>query len=727
VSTFLYRLARWCYRHRRRVLAVWLLAAVVVITLSAVGHGTESNDITIPGTESQNVVNLLKQKLPVYSGAQSQVVFAANGGQDVTSAAYRAGIEASVKQMENVPQVATVTDPFQAKSVSADGKAALVTVLWKVTATDVKDSSLDALQTATNPAKDAGLQVAYGGAVYPGWLPKPSEAPELIGILIAFVILLVTFGAFVAAGVPILTAIIGVLIVVTGITALSAVTSIASTSTTVAIMLGLSTGIDYGLFILSRHRAQLLAGREMEESVATAVGTAGSSVVFAGATVIVALAGLSVSGIPFLRTMGLIAAGAVAISVLIALTLLPALLGFAGQKVARFISSPRTDEQGRAERVARLAATEPEQTAGAAWARFVVRFRIPVLVIGVAVLVVMALPLASLQLGLPSAGSQPTSTTERQAYDLVSQHFGAGFNGVLLAVANPVASEKDVAVITERLARVPGVLAARPASSQNGTAVVQVIPKTGPNDTATTNLVNQIRDERALITAGTGAHLLIGGTTASNIDVSSKLSSSLPLFLLVVVGLAFILLTFAFRTILVPIKSILGFLLSVAAALGATVALFQWGWGASLFGVTQSPQTLSFLPTILIAIIFGLSSDYEVFVVSRIKEDFTKTSDALGAVKRGTGLSVRVVTAAALIMFAIFVAFMTTPINEVRPIAFSFAVGVAIDAFIVRLTLVPAVMAIAGPNFWYHPQWFTKYVPDPDIEGEQLEQRLAAR
>jgi putative drug exporter of the RND superfamily len=727
VSTFLYRLARWCYRHRRRVLAVWLLAAVVVITLSAVGHGTESNDITIPGTESQNVVNLLKQKLPVYSGAQSQVVFAANGGQDVTSAAYRAGIEASVKQMENVPQVTTVTDPFQAKSVSADGKAALVTVLWKVTATDVKDSSLDALQTATNPAKDAGLQVAYGGAVYPGWLPKPSEAPELIGILIAFVILLVTFGAFVAAGVPILTAIIGVLIVVTGITALSAVTSIASTSTTVAIMLGLSTGIDYGLFILSRHRAQLLAGREMEESVATAVGTAGSSVVFAGATVIVALAGLSVSGIPFLRTMGLIAAGAVAISVLIALTLLPALLGFAGQKVARFISSPRTDEQGRAERVARLAATEPEQTAGAAWARFVVRFRIPVLVIGVAVLVVMALPLASLQLGLPSAGSQPTSTTERQAYDLVSQHFGAGFNGVLLAVANPVASEKDVAVITERLARVPGVLAARPASFQNGTAVIQVIPKTGPNDTATTNLVNQIRDERALITAGTGAHLLIGGTTASNIDVSSKLSSSLPLFLLVVVGLAFILLTFAFRTILVPIKSILGFLLSVAAALGATVALFQWGWGASLFGVTQSPQTLSFLPTILIAIIFGLSSDYEVFVVSRIKEDFTKTSDALGAVKRGTGLSVRVVTAAALIMFAIFVAFMTTPINEVRPIAFSFAVGVAIDAFIVRLTLVPAVMAIAGPNFWYHPQWFTKYVPDPDIEGEQLEQRLAAR
>jgi putative drug exporter of the RND superfamily len=727
VSTFLYRLARWCYRRRRRVLAIWLLAAVVVITLSAVSHGAESNDITIPGTESQNVVNLLKQKLPVYSGAQSQVVFASNGTDAVTSDTYRAGIEASIKQMENVPQVGQVSDPFQAKSISADGKVALVTVLWKVTATDVKDSSLDALQSATNPAKDVGLQVAYGGAVYPGWLPKPSEAPELIGILIAFVILLITFGAFVAAGVPILTAIIGVMIVVTGITALSAVTDIASTSTTVAIMLGLSTGIDYGLFILSRHRAQLLAGREMEESVATAVGTAGSSVVFAGATVMVALAGLSAVGIPFLTTMGLIAAGAVAISVLIALTLLPALLGFAGQKVARFIAAPRSDGQGRAERVARLAATEPEQTAGAAWARFVVRFRVPVLIIGIAVVAALAIPVLSIQLGLPTAGSQPASTTERQAYDLVSEHFGPGFNGALLAVANPVTTEQEIAVITARLAKVPGVLAAKPVSFHDDTAVIQVIPKTGPADTATTNLVNNIRDERDQLTAGTGAHLLIGGTTASNIDVSSKLFSTLPIFLLVVVGLAFILLTFAFRTILVPIKSILGFLLSVAAALGATVALFQWGWGASLFGVTQSPQTVSFLPTILIAIIFGLSSDYEVFVVSRIKEDFTKTGDATGAVQRGTGLSVRVVTAAALIMFAIFVAFMTTPISEVRPIAFSFAIGVAIDAFIVRLTLVPAVMAIAGPNFWYHPQWFSKYVPDPDIEGEKLEQRLAAK
>jgi putative drug exporter of the RND superfamily len=340
---------------------------------------------------------------------------------------------------------------------------------------------------------------------------------------------------------------------------------------------------------------------------------------------------------------------------------------------------------------------------------------------------VLAIPVLSMQLGLPTAGSQPTSTTERQAYDLVSEHFGPGFNGALLAVANPVTSEQEVAAITARLAKVPGVLVAKPASFQDGTAVIQVIPKTGPADTATTNLVNQIRDERGALVAGTGAQLLIGGTTASNIDVSSKLFSTLPIFLLVVVGLAFILLTFAFRTILVPIKSILGFLLSVAAALGATVAVFQWGWGASLFGVTQSPQTVSFLPTILIAIIFGLSSDYEVFVVSRIKEDFTKTGDALGAVQRGTGLSVRVVTAAALIMFAIFVAFMTTPISEVRPIAFSFAIGVAIDAFIVRLTLVPAVMAIVGPNFWYHPQWFSKYVPDPDIEGEKLEQRLAAR
>ena len=344
---------------------------------------------------------------------------------------------------------------------------------------------------------------------------------------------------------------------------------------------------------------------------------------------------------------------------------------------------------------------------------------------GIALAAVIAIPALSIDLGLPSGASQPTSSTARQAYDLISEHFGPGYNGPLLVVAEPVTSAQQAAGITGRLAKVPGVVSAKPAALQNQTAVIQVIPSTGPTASATTNLVNQIRGERAQLAGQPGVTLLVGGTTASNIDVSSKLAAALPIFLIVVAGLAFILLTFAFRTILVPIKSILGFLLSVVAALGAEVAVFQWGWLDGLLGVTQSAVTLSYLPTILVAIIFGLSSDYEVFVVSRIKEDFTRTGDARGAVERGAGVSVRVVSAAATIMFVIFCAFLTTALVQVKPIALSFAVGVAIDAFLVRLTLVPAIMAIVGKNFWYHPKWFTRYVPDPDIEGAQLEKRLA--
>jgi RND superfamily putative drug exporter len=275
------------------------------------------------------------------------------------------------------------------------------------------------------------------------------------------------------------------------------------------------------------------------------------------------------------------------------------------------------------------------------------------------------------------------------------------------------------------LTGLPDVARAVTVVATNGTAVIQVIPKSGPNDQATADLVHRIRNDRSTVEAGTGAHILVGGTTASNIDVSSKLSSALPIFLIVVIGLAFILLTFAFRTILVPAKSIIGFLLSISAAFGAQVAIFQWGWGAKLFGITPS-ETISFLPIIMLAIIFGLSSDYEVFVVSRIKEDFTRTGHARGAVERGTGLAARVVTAAALIMFSIFVAFMVTKDPTIKAIGFSFAVGVFLDAFVIRLTLVPAVMAIVRAKLWYHPQWFSRYVPDPDIEGKRLEEQLTA-
>ena len=722
MSIYLFRLAQWAFRRRRLVLTMWLLAAVATVAVSVASGGKTNDNFSIPGTESQQAADLLKAKLPALAGGQTQVVFATHGAVKVTDPGPKAGIEAAVANLAKVPQVASAGDPFQAKAVSHNGQVALAQVQYTAQPADVKDATLDALQTAVAPARNAGVQVEYSGSVYPGWRLVPSELPEIIGLAVAFVILLITFGAFVAAGLPILTAVIGVAITLTGVTAIASVVTIASASTTVALMLGLSCGIDYGLFILSRHRNNLLQGREMEESVGLAAGTAGSSVVFAALTVIIALCGLSIVGIPFLTVMGLAAAAAVAIALLISLTLLPAMLGFAGEKVTNFINTPL--RPGHHEDVAKTAAVSPQRTFGAAWARFVVRFRVPVLIGGVALLLLLASPVLDIELGLPSGSSKPTSDTSRRAYDLTTAAFGPGFNGPLQVVANGVTEQQTATTMATALGKLPGVVSATPVAVTNGIGVIRVIPTTGPSDPVTADLVTSLRDNRSVIEGDSGASVLIGGVTASNIDVSSKLSSALPVFLVVVVGLAFILLTFAFRTILVPIKSIIGFLLSVAAAFGMQVAVFQWGWGERVFGITKS-ETISFLPIIMLAIIFGLSSDYEVFVVSRIKEDYTANGDARSAVERGTGLSARVVTAAALIMFSIFVAFMFSKDPTIKAIGFSFAAGVFLDAFVVRLTLVPAVMAMVRAKLWYHPQWFAKYVPDPDIEGERLAHHLA--
>jgi putative drug exporter of the RND superfamily len=724
MSNYLYRLAHFAFRRRRLVLAIWLVAAVAAITLGVASGGKTNDTFTIPGTEAQNAADVLTAKLPAFSGGQSTIVFATtNGSARVTDPAAKTAIETALTRLKSIPQVSSVADPFRANLVSKSGKVALGQVQWSATATNVKDANLNAVKNAMKPVQADGVQVAYSGSVYPGWRPKVSDLPELIGLIIAFIVLMIVFGAFAAAGMPILGAIIGVTITLMGITAISSVLSVASASTTVALMLGLSCGIDYGLFVLSRHRTNLLNGMTPEESVPLAMGTAGSSVVFAALTVIIALCGLSVVGIPFLTVMGLAAAGSVAVAMLIALTLLPAMLGFAGSKVAKFARLPLLG--ARAERVSRRSAANPDSTAGAGWARFVVRNRVLMLVGGVALLGVLAIPAMHIHLGLPSGASQSKGNTERIAYDLTTQAFGAGFNGPLLIVAQNVTNPSDTQQIAGALTKVPDVARVTPVVAQNGLSLIRVIPTSGPNDAATANLVHTLRHDRAAIEGHTGTRILVGGTTASNIDVSSKLSSALPIFLLVVIGLAFLLLTFAFRTILVPITSILGFLLSMAAALGAQVAMFQWGWGQHIFGITPS-ETISFLPIVMLAIIFGLSSDYEVFVVSRIKEEYTKNGDARRAVQRGTGVSARVVTSAAVIMFSIFASFMLTNDPTVKAIGFSFAIGVFLDAFVVRLTLVPAAMAIIGSRLWYHPPWFAKYVPDPDIEGQRLGHMLPA-
>jgi RND superfamily putative drug exporter len=725
MSRYLSRLGRFSVRHRRAVLAAWLLVLGVAAALAAVSGGKTSDTFTVPGTQSQQAVDLLQQRLPAFAGASTQVIVVARGGAKVTGTATRAGVEAALARFRDVPQVAVVSDPFQSRAISPNGRAAIITVQYSVPVANVQAATLSALDAAAAPARSAGAEVEFSGAVYPGSAVKASEAPELIGIVTGFVILLITFGALTAAGLPLLTAIIGVGIGTLGSTALASVITISSASTALALMLGLSCGIDYALFIASRHRANLLRGMSVEDAAALALGTAGSSVVFAAVTVIVALCGLTVAGIPFLSVMGLAAAGTVVIALLIAITLLPALLGFAGQRVTRFLRLPRTRKRGapgRAATTARRAALDPGSTAGAGWGRFVVRHRIAVLVLGVAFLGVIALPATRLSLGLPSAHDTPASSTGYKSYALTSEMFGPGYNGPLLVVADlsHAATPRAAQQVTAAVRSQPGVVSAALVTTQDSTAVIKVIPATGPDAAATASLVQRIRGDAQVIAVQTGARILVGGTTASNIDTSRKLSGALPVFLAVIAVLALALLTLAFRTILVPVKSIIGFLLSVFAAFGAEVAVFQWGWARQLLGVTPSP-IISFLPILMIAITFGLSSDYEVFLVSRIKEEFTRTGDATTAVEHGTGLSARVVTAAALIMFTVFAAFMSGDNVTIKAIGFGLAAAVLLDAFVVRLTLVPAVMSIAGSRIWYHPRWFARHVPDLDIEGARLE------
>jgi RND superfamily putative drug exporter len=441
MSSYLYRLARFAYRRRRLVLGLWLVAAIAAIAIAQASGGKTNDTFSIPGTESQNAAAVLTARLPAFSGGQTTIVFATHGATKtgtgkVTDAADKAAIESAMAGLKTIPQVSAVTTPFASKLISPSGTIALGTVQWSAPATSVTDASLSAVKAAMQPLQAKGVQVEYNGSVYPGWRVVISETPELIGIVIAFIILMITFGAFAAAGMPILGALVGVITTLMGVTAVASVVTIASASTTVALMLGLSCGIDYGLFILSRHRTNLLNGMTPEESVPLAVGTAGSAVVFAGLTVMIALCGLTVVGIPFLTVMGLAAASSVAIALLIALTLVPALLGFAGMKVAKFTRLPLLG--ARAERTARRSAADPDSPAGARWARFVVRRRVPVLIGGIALLGVLAIPALSVQLGLPGAGSDPASSTDRQAYDLTTEGFGAGFNGALLIVAQDV-------------------------------------------------------------------------------------------------------------------------------------------------------------------------------------------------------------------------------------------------------------------------------------------------
>jgi len=720
VATFLYKLGRLAFRRRRYVALVWVALLALAGFGAASASTATSSSFSIPGTEAQRAFDLLEQRFPGTSadGATARVVFKAPEGEKVTDSANKGEITGIVKELASgSDQIARVDDPFEVKAVSQDGSTAYVSVSYKVNSMELTDKTTDALKDAGKDAQNSGMKVEIGGDALQ--VMPHTGAAEIIGVAIAAVVLVITFGSLIAAGLPLLTALIGVGIGVSLITALANVLDLGSTTSTLAMMIGLAVGIDYALFIVSRYRAELAEGREREEAAGRAVGTAGSAVVFAGLTVVIALVGLAVVNIPMLTKMGFAAAGTVAIAVVIALTLVPALLGFAGKRI-----------MGRKARKAAEAENRPEAkpNMGTRWARFVLRRPVWVLLVGVLGLGVIAVPAASLEMGLPDDGAQPKSTTQRQAYDMLSDGFGPGFNGPLMVVMDGKGSSDPKAAaerVREEIEGI-GVVTVTPATFNKAgdTATITVIPKDRPSSHATEAVVHDIRDAGKDIKADTGAEVLVTGATAMNIDFSQKMNDALLPYLALVVGLAFLLLMLVFRSILVPLKAALGFLLSVVAALGAVVAVFQWGWLGSLFGVEQTGPIMSMMPIFMVGVVFGLAMDYEVFLVTRMREAYVHGESPGQAIVTGFKHGARVVTAAAVIMMAVFAGFIGSSEQMIKMIGFSLAIAVLFDAFVVRMAIVPAVLALLGKRAWWLPRWLDRALPNVDVEGEKLQKQL---
>jgi uncharacterized membrane protein YdfJ with MMPL/SSD domain len=719
MASKLYRLGGWAFENRWKVLGAWAIVFITVALSAAAFAGETNDEFTVPGTESQEAQDLLEERFPAASGATARTVFAAPEGESLADPENQAAVQESVKLAARGAEVVDVTNPYTSGTISEDGRIGFADVVYPVPAAEISDEARDELEASAEPAEAAGLQVEFGGGI----VTEESETnSESAGILIAFVVLAITLGSLLTAGLPILTAIFGVALGLTALTALTDVIKVSETAPILATMLGLAVGIDYALFIISRHRQNIADGQDVREAAATAIATAGSAVVFAGVTVVIALVGLAVVNIPFLTVMGMAAAGTVTIAVLIALTLVPAVLGFAGDRVVRVnrVFARRTRR-----------AADREQLS-VRWARFVASRPRAVLAVGLVLMLGAAVPALDVKLGLPDAGSDPEKTTERRAYDLLSEGFGEGFNATLTAVVDaPDLSREDQLAIggqlAEGLEEFPGVAAVGPPT-QNFThdlTIVQVVPTGSPASDSTKDLVEALRTRADEIQAETGIAAYVTGQTAIDIDTADSLNAALPKYIVVVVGLALILLTVVFRSILVPIKAAAGFLLTIAASMGVVVWIFQEGNLADLFGVAQPGPIVSFLPILLIGILFGLAMDYEVFLVSRMRERFVRTGKARESIVTGFGQSGRVVTAAALIMFGVFGAFVISDDPITKSIGLSLAVGVAADAFIVRMTLVPAVMALMGDRAWHLPRWLDRRLPNLDIEGEGLEKDAA--
>ncbi|MCC7365476.1 MAG: MMPL family transporter [Dehalococcoidia bacterium] len=703
-------LAGFCYDHRRAVAGGWVLLLVALITLGATFGGEFHTSFDGPDSDSKDAIGILEEHgFGARTGSQGQVVFEA--GQGVSDPAVRSAMERFFAAIEaNVPGTEVVS-PYSdvgTRQVSADGRIAYAEVNFSERTGEEYIEAGDRIKELRQDVAVDGLTVELGGEMFAEF-SEPSS--ELIGIAGAAVILLLAFGSLLAMGLPIIAALFGI---GTGIGVMQLAMNgidMPNFTTPVAAMIGIGVGIDYALFIVTRYRSSLHHGQAPREAIETAIDTAGRAVMFAGITVVISLMGLVFMDMPGLA-IG--ASLAVLMTMFAAITLVPAILGFAGRSIDRFGLPHRKQAEGVA-----------KETFWHRWSRMVQRYPWPATVGAVVLLLVLAFPVVSLRLGFSDAGNRPETDTSRRAYDLLSDGFGPGFNGPMLAAVETPRGDADVAALEQlsaRLNETPGVAFASPVirNEAGDAAIFTIIPETSPQDSATAELVHDLRDEIIpAATAGTGLDVKLGGVAASAQDFADYTADRLPVFMAAVLALSFLLLLAVFRSVLVPLKAIVMNLLSIGAAYGVLVAVFQWGWGLELVGVGREGPVEAWVPMMLFAIVFGLSMDYEVFLLSRIREEYDRSRDNASAVAEGLASTARVISAAAAIMVFVFGSFILGDERALKMAGLGLAVAVAVDATVIRLILVPAAMELLGDANWWMPRWLGAVIPRIHVEGHE--------
>ena len=703
------RIARLSYRHRRLVVVGWFVLLVGVSLIGKSAGSAWSESFQLGGTDSQAAADLLQSRFPTQAGGTADIVFKAPVG--VADPAIQQRMETLFAQISNVAHVTGVSGPYDAAGshqISKDGTIAYAIVHIDVDGQKIPTPTKTQLVALVDAAGGQGLQVEGGGRAF---RVTPSLGnSELIGLLAAIVILMIAFGSILAMGLPILTALFGIGVGLAVVGLISHLTSVPDFATQLAAMIGLGVGIDYALFIVTRYRHGLHDGLDPETAVVTALDTAGRAVLFAGTTVVISLLGMLLIGIAFIGGLGVGAAGVVAVTMLASITLLPALLGFVGHNIDK-LKLPGVGK-----------IRDPRTTVGYRWGHFLQRHPVPFVVLGLAVLITLAVPAFSIRLGSSDESNSPTTQTTRRAYDLKAEGFGAGASGPLLLAA-AIQGPQDLAVLAQladTISHTPGVAQATPPqpNTANNAAIIRVIPTTTSQDQRTVDLINSLRhDIIPTAVQGTDIQVHVGGVTASFDDIASKMQSRLPLFIGVVLALSFLLLLVVFRSLVVPIKAVIMNLLSIGAAYGVLVAVFQFGWGKNLIGVGRTGPIESFLPMMMFAILFGLSMDYEVFLLSRMKEEYdTNGHDNREAVANGLATTARVITAAAAIMVCVFGSFVAGDQRVIKEFGLGLAVAVFIDATVVRMILVPAAMELLGGANWWFPSWL-RWLPKIHIEG----------